>query len=71
MIDQGARILDAALVLVLPQNGYECLRKSAFGTHPAQQGGKLEGNKKSVRCQACTKGSGKHEIADKPENAGE
>ncbi len=34
MIDQGARILDAALVLVFPQNGYECLRKSAFGKQP-------------------------------------
>jgi hypothetical protein len=69
MVDQQPGFLVAALVLVFAEDRHEGLRESAFGEHPAQQVGQLEGDEEGVGRQAGAKGAGDDEIADETENA--
>ena len=68
VVDQGAGVFRAALVLVFAKNGHESLREGAFREHPAQQVGQLEGDEKGVGRQSGAKSAGNDEIANKAEN---
>ena len=61
----------AATILVLGEDGHECLREGAFGKQPAQQVGKAEGNEKGVGDEACAERACNHEIAHEAQDPGE